>query len=109
MQCFASIDHRCCVPSGGSTCWNSSTTAYTVVDAHEVPETRRDHLAPKPWMSAAAQYGRFRASLEVSATYASNLGPDRRRESTGRRRERPGAPLGGQNSPFWPKSAPYAL
>ena len=57
-------------------------------------------------MAAAAQYGRFRASLEVSATCASNLGPDRRRESTGRRKERPGGPLGGQNSPFGPQSAP---
>ena len=108
-QRFASIDHRCCVPSGGSTRWNPSTTADTVVDAHEVPETRRDHLAPKPWMSAAAQYGRFRASLEVSATCASNLGPDRRRETTGRRRERPGAPLGGRNSPFGPKSTLFGL
>ena len=65
-------------------------------------------------MAAAAQYGRFRASLEVSATCASNLGPDHRRESTGRRKERPGAPFGGHfgpfwpDSPFWPKSAPYA-
>ena len=48
MQRFASIDHRCCGPSGGLTCWNLSMTICTVVDAHEVPETRRDHLGGEP-------------------------------------------------------------